>query len=101
MHKISEYDTSSLTTGLYERFDLNSSGIDETTFTAVERYITETLRRWQREYEIRRTVACLSKLDDRQLADIGLTFDKIPGAARRAVENPGNRWGKSVGDTRF
>ena len=88
MYKISEYDTSSLTTGLYERYDTNSSEIDETTFTTVERYITETLRRWQREYEIKRTVACLSKLDDRQLADIGLTFDKIPEAARRSVENP-------------
>jgi uncharacterized protein YjiS (DUF1127 family) len=88
MHKISEYDTSSLTTGLYERFDSNSSEIDVTTFTAVERYITEMLRRWNREYEIKRTVACLSKLDDRQLADIGLTFDKIPEAARRSVEKP-------------
>lgn len=87
MYKISEYETSGLTIGLYERFDANSSDIDATTFTVVERYITETLRRWRREYAFRRTLACLSKLDDRQLADIGLTFDEIPEAARRAVES--------------
>ena len=97
MYKILEYETSSLTTGLYERFDANSPDSDVTTFTAVERYITATLRRWHREYAIRRTVACLSKLDDRQLADIGLTADEIPEAARRSVEHPDARDPRAFG----
>ena len=88
MFKIVQYDTSSLTTGLYERFDSDASE-DITTFTALERYIAETLCRWRREYAIWRTAACLSKLDDRQLADIGLVFDGIPQGARSSGENPG------------
>jgi len=91
MFKYAEYDTSGLTTGLYDRFDSYSPEDDVTTFTAVERYIARTLRRWHKEYLIRRTIACLSKLDDRQLADIGLNYDEIPAAARRAVESPNAR----------
>ena len=96
MYKIAEYETSSLTIGLYERFDSNPSE-DITTFTALERYVAETLRRWHRAYAIRRTVACLSKLDDRQLADIGLTFDEILEAARRSVDDPDARDPRAFG----
>ena len=96
MYRISEYETSSLTTGLYERFDSNPyDGV--TTFTALERYIAGTLRRWHRKYAIARTAACLSKLDDRQLADIGISFAEIPEAARRSVENPDARDPRALG----
>jgi len=97
MFKISEYETSSLTTGLYERFDSPSFDSDVTTFTAVERYVTEALRRWHMKYAIARTAACLSKLDDRQLADIGISADEIPEAARRAVESPDARDPRAFG----
>ena len=96
MYKIGDYETSSLTTGLYERFDANPSE-DITTFPALERYVASTLRRWHEAYAIRRTVACLSKLDDRQLADIGLTYDEIPEAARRSVEDPDARDPRAFG----
>jgi uncharacterized protein YjiS (DUF1127 family) len=97
MFKISEYETSSLTTGLYERFDSNSIEFDVTTFTAIERYIGETLRRWHRKYAIARTAACLSSLDARALHDIGLTTDEIPEAARRSVEEPDARDPRAFG----
>ena len=96
MYKIAEYETSSLTTGLYERFDASASD-DITTFTAIERYVTAALRRWHQAYAIKRTMACLSKLDDRQLADIGLTYDDIPEAARRSVEDPDARDPRAFG----
>jgi uncharacterized protein YjiS (DUF1127 family) len=75
--------------GLYERFDSSAYDDDITTFTALERYVERTLRRWRARYAIARTVASLSQLDARQLHDIGLTFDEIPAAARRAVGSPG------------
>ena len=90
MYKIADYEISGLPPGLYEHFDANPSD-DITTFTALERYVAATLRRWRSEYAIRRTMACLSRLDERQLADIGLSADEIPGAARRSVENPDAR----------
>ena len=96
MYKISEYETSSLMTGLYERFDSNPHD-DITTFTAIERYVKAKLRHWHKEYTVKRTVACLSKLDDRQLADIGLTADEIPEAARRSVEHPDARDPRAFG----
>ena len=90
MQKMMHYDTSSLTTGLYEHFDSYSSD-DITTFTRIERYVSNMLRRWHQDQAIRRTMACLSRLDNRQLADIGITADEIPEAARRAVEAPDAR----------
>ena len=97
MYKITHYETSSLTTGLYERFDSIAPVDDITTFTAIERYVTRTLRDWHREYVIRRTTACLAKLDDRQLADIGISHDQIPEAARRSVEHPDARDPRAFG----
>jgi uncharacterized protein YjiS (DUF1127 family) len=97
MYKSAEYDTSSLMTGLYERFDSNAYDDDITTFTALERYVKRTLRRWHRDYAIKRTMACLSKLDDRQLADIGLSYDEIPAAARRSVADPNTRDPRAFG----
>ena len=97
MFKIAEYETSSLTVGLYERFDSTSPEDDITTFTALERYVTRLFRRWHREYVIARTVACLSKLDERALRDIGLTADDIPAAARRSVEHPDARDPRAFG----
>ena len=96
MYKIAEYETSSLMTGLYERFDSNASE-DITTFTAIERWVKEALIRWHREYAIKRTIACLCKLDAGQLADIGLTRDDIPAAARRSVEHPDARDPRAFG----
>ena len=90
MQKMMHYDTSSLTTGLYEHFDAYAYD-DVTTFTRIERYIQKAMRRWHQDQAIRRTIACLSRLDSRQLADIGITADEIPEAARQAVEAPSAR----------
>ena len=83
MHKTAEFET-----GWYEQFDSYSPDDDETTYTRIERKIIEAADRWRNNVTIRRTIACLSTLDDRQLADIGISFDQIPEAARRAVEQP-------------
>jgi uncharacterized protein YjiS (DUF1127 family) len=41
------------------------------------------LRRIAREREARRAAACLDRLDDRLLADVGLARDQILDAARQ------------------
>ena len=88
MYQIMHYETSSLTTGLYERFDPpRSSAARDHPGTMTER-IVRVIRRWHNAYLVARTRAALVKLDDVALHDIGLSRDGIAAAARNAVENP-------------
>ena len=88
MYKFSEYETSSLTTGLYERFDpaRSSDGMDYLDTLADQ--VRRAIRHWRNEYVIARTMAALAKLDADTLHDIGLSRDDIAVAARNSVENP-------------
>ena len=88
MYKISEYETSSLMTGLYERFDPPGSGAGRDPRGTLSDWVRQTIRHWHNEYLIARTMAVLAKLDADTLHDIGLSRDDIAAAARNSVENP-------------
>ena len=88
MYRIMEYETSSLTTGLYERFDPPRSSADKDQLGTMTGRIVRVIRHWHNTYVIARTRAALMKLDDFALHDIGLSRDDIAAAARNAVENP-------------
>ena len=88
MYRIMEYETSSLTTGLYERFDPPRSSAGKDQPGTMTDQIVRKLRHWHNAYLIARTRAALMKLDAFTLHDIGLSRDDIPAAARNAVENP-------------
>jgi uncharacterized protein YjiS (DUF1127 family) len=88
MNMISEYDTSSLMTGLYERFDPPGPGADRDSLDTIAVRVRRAIRHWHNEYVIARTMAALAKLDAYTLHDIGLSRDDIPAAARNSVENP-------------
>ena len=89
MNMISEYDTSSLMTGLYERFDPPRSGADRDRLDTMFDRVRRAIRHGHKEYLIARTMAALAKLDADTLHDIGLSRDDIAAAARNSVENPG------------
>jgi uncharacterized protein YjiS (DUF1127 family) len=88
MYKIMEYETSSLTTGLYDRFDPPRSSADRDQPGTMIDGIVREIRHWHNEYVIARTTAALMKLDDFALRDIGMSRNDIAAAARNAVENP-------------
>ena len=88
MNIVSEYDSSSLMTGLYERFDPPGSGVDRGRPDTIADLVRRAIRHWHNEYRIARTMAALTKLDANTLHDIGLSRDDIPAAARNSVENP-------------
>jgi len=88
MYKFSEYDTSSLTTGLYERFDPPRSTALKDHIGAMIDGIGRVIRRWYNAYVTARTRAALAKLDDFALHDIGLSSNDIAAAAHNAVQNP-------------
>jgi len=89
MNMISEYDTSSLMTGLYERFDPPGSGAGRDHLDTIIDRVRGAIRHWHNEYLIVRTMAALAKLDADTLYDIGLSRDDIAAAARNSVEHPG------------
>ena len=89
MNMISEYDTSSLMTGLYERFDPSGSGAGRDHLDTIIDRVRGAIRHWHNEYLIVRTMAALAKLDADTLYDIGLSRDDIAAAARNSVEHPG------------
>ena len=84
MQKLAHFDTSPITTGLYEHFDSYRHD-DVTTFTRLERLVARAQRRWRMAQAVRRTIASLSQLDSRELADIGMTAEQIPEVAKQAV----------------
>jgi uncharacterized protein YjiS (DUF1127 family) len=88
MYRIMEYETSSLTTGLYERFDPPRSSADRDQLGTMTGRIVRVIRHWHNTYVIARTRVALMKLDDFALHDIGLRRDGIAAAARNAVANP-------------
>ena len=88
MYKIMEYETSSLTTGLYDRFDPPRSWADRDQPGTMFDWVARVIRHWHKEYAIARTSAVLMTLDDLTLRDIGLSRAGIAVAARNAVENP-------------
>ena len=88
MYKISEYETSSLMTGLYERFDPPRSGAGRDRLDTMGDRVSRAIRHWHNEYVIARTMAALAKLDADTLHDIGLSRDGIAAAARNSVEDP-------------
>ena len=88
MNITSEYETSSLMTGLYERFDPPGSDAGRDSHGTLSDRVRQTIRHWHNEYLIARTMAALAKLDADTLHDIGLSRDDIAAAARNSVENP-------------
>ena len=88
MYRISEYETSSLMTGLYERFDPARSSDGRDYLDTLADQVRRHIRHWHNEYVIARTMAVLAKLDANTLHDIGLSRDEITAAARNSVENP-------------
>jgi uncharacterized protein YjiS (DUF1127 family) len=87
MNMISEYETSSLMTGLYERFDPARSSDGRDYLDTLADQVRRAIRHWHNEYLIARTMAALTKLDADTLHDIGLSRDDIAAAARNSVEN--------------
>ena len=87
MYIISEYETSSLMTGLYERFDPPGSGAGRDRRDTMADRVRRAIRPWHNEYVIARTMAAVAKLDADTLHDIGLSRDDIAAAARNSVEN--------------
>jgi uncharacterized protein YjiS (DUF1127 family) len=88
MYQIMQYETSSLTTGLYERFDPPRSRADRDQPGTMTDQMVRVIRHWHNAYVIARTRAALMKLDAFALHDIGLSRDDIAAAARNAVANP-------------
>ena len=88
MNITSEYETSSLMTGLYERFDPPGPDARRNHLDTIVDSVRRAIRHWHSEYVIARTMAVLAKLDADTLHDIGLSRDDIAAAARNSVENP-------------
>ena len=88
MNIMPEYETSSLMTGLYERFDARGPGADRDRLDTMADRVRRAIRHWHNEYVIARTMAALAKLDADTLHDIGLSRNDIAAAARNSVENP-------------
>jgi len=53
-------------------------------FVKVGRWISKLVRNWQQSVAEGRAMRELASLDDRMLADIGVTRSDIPGVVRRA-----------------